>query len=119
MDKMEIGAGAALVGAGLFSIHAHYKDHAGSLSDARQALSSDLAAKQRLLDADVLTGGLVILAGGSLAYMTKSPAPLLLAIAGFVLIAGYYHGALNGPRVATSPDNPDTEMDTANDDNGQ
>lgn len=115
MDKVEVGASTALVGAGIFTIHSHYRDHAGSLSDCRNASPDDPHARQRVLDADVLTGGLVVLVGGSLSYLTKSPLPLALAVAGFVLIAGYYHGALNGPALALPHPTPDTEKDNGND----
>lgn len=97
MDKLEIGGATALVGAAIFQIHSQYTQHAGSLSDARGADPSDLGARQRILDADVLTGGLVLLVGGSVSVFTRSAVPLALALAGFLLISAYYHATLVSP----------------------
>jgi hypothetical protein len=116
MDKVEIGASTALVGAGIFSIHSHYKDNAGPLSETRNGGGPE--SKQKVMDADILTGGLTLLVGGTLSYFTKSPAPLVLAALGFILISGYYHTALNGPAVvtaATAVDPDATTGDFAND----
>lgn len=111
MDRLEIGASTALVGAGIFSIHSHYKDHAGPLADIRSASPTDKGACQRVLDADILTGGLVILVGGSLSYMTGKASPMVLAVLGFALISVYYHASLNGPVIAlpTRHTNPTSE----------
>lgn len=102
MDKLEIGTGLAIAGVAVFSIHGVYTQHAGSLSDARTAPPGDSATHERLRDADILTGGLVLLVGGSLAVMTKAPHPFLLAVLAFGVIALYYHATLSSQSVTVS-----------------
>ena len=99
---MDVGPSTALIGAGIFSIHSHYQNNAGPLSEVRKASADNMQVKQKVMDADILTGGLVLLTGGSLAYLTQSSTPLILAILGFALISGYYHAALNGPTLPYS-----------------
>lgn len=100
VDKFDLSTGTALVGAAIFQVHSQYTSHAGSLSDTRQAAPGDMSARQRVLDADVLTGGLVLLVGGSLTVLTRSATPFIVAAAGFLLISMYYHAALVSPGVA-------------------
>lgn len=110
MDKLEIGGATALVGAAVFQIHSQYTTHAGSLADAREASMNDPKTRQRISDADVLTGGLVLLVGGSVSYFTRSVVPIAIAIIGFGLISVYYHAALTGPALAVPVEIP-TQMD--------
>jgi hypothetical protein len=90
---MDLGIALAITGAAVFSIHTVYTQHAGTLSDARTAPSNDPGTRQRLTDADLLTGGLVLLVGGGLAGMTGKPHALVFAVAAFAIVALYYHGA--------------------------
>lgn len=99
MNRLEIGAATAIVGAGVYQIHDCYTKHAGSLHDVRQSAPGSLAASQKLMDADCLTGGLTLLAGGALSIATGRVYPVLLAGLAFGLVAWYYHAALRAPSV--------------------
>ena len=97
MNKLETGAGAALVGIGIFQIHDMYSRHAGPLADMRQSDSSDVAARQRIADADTLTVSMALLAGGALSISTRQWSPVIIAATAFVLTSAYYHSALRAP----------------------
>jgi len=88
-----VGVATALVGASVYEIHNLYVKHAGSLSDARSAPANDPATVQRLRDADILTGALVVIVGGTVSKVTGSTAPLWLAVASLGVVAVYYHSA--------------------------
>jgi hypothetical protein len=109
MNKVELGTGTALIGAGVFTIHGIYTQHAGPLSDVRNDHPSSVEAAQRLRDADWLAGGLTLLAGGALAVVTRRWYPLGLAVIAFAFVSLYYHRTLLAPAVATDTQEGDTE----------
>lgn len=88
-----VGVATALVGASVFQIHNLYTQHAGSLAEVRQAPANDPQTLQQLRDADVLTGALVFIVGGTIAKVTRSQTPLWLAFASFGVVSVYYHAA--------------------------
>ena len=88
-----VGAATALVGVSVFQIHNLYSQHAGTLADARQAAPNDPETAQRLRDADVLTGALVLLVGATVSGVTRSPKPFWLAASAFGVVSIYYHAA--------------------------
>lgn len=88
-----VGVATALVGASIFQVHSVYTQHAGSLAEVRQAPANDAATAQRLRDADVLTGALVIIVGGTISKVTRSSTPLWLSLASFGVVSIYYHAA--------------------------
>lgn len=99
MSRIELGTATALVGAGVFSIHAVYVQHAGDLSGMREAHAGSVDHAQKLADADMLAGGLTLLAGGAVSLATGKVYPLILAAVAFFLVAGYYHATLAGTPV--------------------
>lgn len=108
MKTLELSTGTALIGAGVFTIHGIYTQHAGPLTDVRNDSPSPVDAAQRLRDADALAGGMTLLAGGALAIATGRLYPLGLALIAFVLVAGYYHATLRGPSPQTTTQEGDT-----------
>jgi hypothetical protein len=99
VNRLEIGAATALVGAGVYQIHDAYLKHAGPLNDVRNSVQGSAETLQRLVDADTLTGGLTLLAGGALSIATGSWYPVALGLLAFGLVAWYYHAALAAPAV--------------------
>lgn len=108
MNRLEIGAATALVGAGLYQIHDCYTKHAGALSDVRQADPMSGETLQRLRDADALTGGLTLLAGGAIALATGKVYPLVLAVGAYLFVASYYHMSFTALPVKDSSEPVDT-----------
>lgn len=96
MVKLEIGSATAIASVAAFSIHSVYTQHAGKLSDARQAEPGNPEMRAAITDADVLTGSLVLVVGGTLAAVTKKVEPLALAVAVFGITSFYYHRACEG-----------------------
>lgn len=91
MDKLEVAAAVAITGASVFAIHGVYTQHAGTLYDARSAPAGDGDTRRRLTDADILTGGLALLVGGTLTGVTRRPEPIILAGVALAIVALYYH----------------------------
>lgn len=105
--KLEIGAAVGLVGAGVFQLHSAYAQHAGSLPSVRSADPNDAGTAQRLMDADVLVGGMTLIVGGAISLATRQVYPLILALLGYSLTAWYYHTALRGPSIQSEERTPD------------
>lgn len=97
MNKLDIGAAVGVVGLGILQVHSSYREYAGPLADIRDSASVDGAARQRLIDADVLTGVTALVVGVSATVASGSPYPLILSLIGYAVIALYYHLALNNP----------------------
>lgn len=98
-SRLEVGAATALVGAACLQIHNIYTQHAGALSDVRQASGSDSQEWQHIRDADVLAGNFTLLIGGSVSLAIGKWYPLGLAVLAFGAVSGYYHKALAQPAV--------------------
>lgn len=99
MNRLEISAATALIGAGVYQIHECYIKHAGALSDVRNADADSRETLQRLVDADCLTAGLTLLAGGGLSLATGKVYPVFVALLAFGFVSYYYHSALAAPAV--------------------
>jgi hypothetical protein len=93
--NLEMGAAIGLVGIGVFQIHDIYAQHAGSLDAMRHAVPTDIDSVMKLQDADILVGAITLMVGGSVSLATGRVYPLGLAVAAYLLIAAYYHSALN------------------------
>lgn len=99
MDSSGVGAASAIAGVAVFSIHSMYAQHAGSLADCRNAPAGDVATLTRIRDADILTGSLVLVAGGTLVILTKKKTPLVIAGLAFAVTSTYYHLVCHAPNV--------------------
>lgn len=102
MDRLEVAAAVGITGASVFAIHGIYTQHAGTLSDARSAPAGDPETRQRLSDADILTGALALVVGGTLTAVTRRPEPIALAVVALAVVAVYYHAACESQNVETS-----------------
>lgn len=103
MDKLETGAAAALIGIGIFQIHDVYCKHAGDLHDIRQMPSTSVDARQRVSDADVIAGGMAVLAGSAFSITTRKWYPIGIALIAFGLSSAYYHRAMQANPLSPTP----------------
>lgn len=88
---MEPVAAAGLVGVALWQLAEAYRGTAPALGDLRRADRNCVDHRQRLLDADLLVGGLAILAGGAASWLTKSWVPVAIVAVGFAWVSGFHH----------------------------
>lgn len=95
MPRMEPLAAAALVSVALWDLARAYRETAPPLGELRRADRDDVDHRQRLLDADLMVGGLALLAGATASWLTRSIIPGAIVAAGFVWVS-YWHHAVMG-----------------------
>lgn len=91
MTRMEPVAAAGLVGVALWQLAEAYRDTAPPLGDLRRADRDCVDHRQRLLDADLMVGGLALLAGSAASWLMRSWIPLVIVALGFVWVSGWHH----------------------------
>jgi hypothetical protein len=97
--RTELGVALSLAGFGVYELYKCYRDVAPDLDTLRNAPAHDTYTRQGLRDADVMLGGLAVLAGGAASVLSRSPWPLLIVAAGFVWVSGYHHVIAGGATV--------------------
>lgn len=91
MPRMEPLAAAAIVGVALWEMSRAYRETAPPLGTLRRADRDDVDHRQRLLDADLMVGGLALLAGATASWLTRSVVPAAIVAAGFAWVSGWHH----------------------------
>jgi hypothetical protein len=86
-----------LATAAIWKIADQYQNTAPSMKELRSADRNSTEHRQALMDTDVLTGVLVIGAGGLAWALTGSPVPLAIVASTYVVVCGYHHLVLRGP----------------------
>lgn len=94
--RLEFGAAVGLVGLAIFQMHDLYVKHAPDLPAVRSATHSDIAIRQAILDADILTFGIGVVVGGSICLLTHSYLPIVFTVSAAVLLSFYWRSVLNG-----------------------
>lgn len=84
-----------VAGLGIFEVVKAYRSSLPPLHELGEADPDDGQLWAALVHADVLTGGLALVAGGWIAYNLHSFAPLALALIVFGLVAVWHHRVLN------------------------
>lgn len=92
--RIELTAAAGLVGVALWQLADAYQRSAPALGDLRRADANDVDHRQRLLDADLMVGGLALLAGAGASFLSRSWIPFVLIAAGFAWISGWHHAVM-------------------------
>lgn len=90
-ERMDHVAAAGLVGVALWQLAEAYRGTAPSLGELRRADRDCVDHRQRLLDADMLCGGLALLAGGAASWLTRSWIPFAIVGVGFAWVSGWHH----------------------------
>jgi len=91
------GAAIAVVSFAVLEVFKIYRDTAPSLQAVRKASADDWECSQQLLDADVLTGVIVVLMGLAGAFLLDRKSPLVFLVLTWVAVAFYYHSVRKGP----------------------
>lgn len=96
MDSIAATAAAGIVGVALWELHAAYAKTAPSMTELRRTEGAGVDGRQRLRDADLMCGGLAVLAGAAASWLTRSWVPIALVAAGFLWVSGWHHWVLAG-----------------------
>jgi hypothetical protein len=85
----------AVVGLGIFSVASLWSSVAPSLGDLRDCHPGDLATHMR--DADVIVGFVALMAGITIAVLTKDITAMIMILVTYGALSLYYHAVLNAP----------------------
>lgn len=94
MKLYEPSAATAVVGLAVFQLWTAWTNNAPSLAEAREAEPGDASVRQKLIDADLLVGGLAVMVGAVLAVMTRDMTALLLMLVVFGCLSMWHHAVL-------------------------
>lgn len=89
--QIQNGVAAGLIGVAMWEIVKAYGSAAPSLTDLRRAETDDVDHRQRLLDADIMVGGLALIAGAAASWLMRSWVPVVLSALAFVWVSGWHH----------------------------
>ena len=87
---------AAITGFAVWNLHDAYCRVAPQLTELRDADCNGAMYRQRVLDADVYTGGLALLAGATASWLSKSWVPLAVLVAALAWVSYFHRAVLNG-----------------------
>ena len=91
------GAAVAVISFAVLETFKIYRDTAPSLQDVRKASSDDWTVATQLLDADILTGIVVVLMGLAGVFLLNKKYPLVFLILTWAAVAYYYHAVRRSP----------------------
>lgn len=94
MRTYEPTAATAVVGLAAFQLWNAWNSNAPSLAEARVAQPGDDSVRQRLMDADLLVGGLAVIIGTVLSVMTRDMTALLIMLIVFGALSMWHHSVL-------------------------
>jgi hypothetical protein len=92
------GAAIAVISFAVLETFKVYRDTAPPLKECRFADRNDWGTSQQLLDADVLTGIVVVLMGMAGVLLLNKRYPLVFLVATWMATSFYYHAVRKGPQ---------------------
>lgn len=95
--RLEEGAAIAVISFAVLEVFRMYQSTAPKLMDVRKAPADDWETAQSLLDADVMSGILVVIMGIAGVVLMNKRYPLVFLILTWVCVAGYYHAVRCSP----------------------
>lgn len=98
--RLEIDAAIAISAFAMYQMSTQYTSIAPKLSELRDSDSDSLSRRQQLLDADLLVGGIAILAGITASVLSRSFVPLVTALIGFGWLSYWHHAVQAAPPVS-------------------
>lgn len=94
MKQYEPAAASAVVGIAAFQLWQAWNANAPSLAEAREAPPGDTSVKQKLIDADLLVGGLAVIIGTVISVMTRDITALIIMLVVFGSVSLWHHSVL-------------------------
>lgn len=91
----DIGAGSAIIGMGVFSLHSIWSSTAPALKEVRDAPPESIYIKQQILDATLMTFGAAVIVGTAAYFMTGETAPAILLFITAFSLALYWNWVAN------------------------
>jgi hypothetical protein len=91
------GAAIGLISFAVLEVFRTYRDVAPSLTEVRTADKDDWTTKQRLVDANVMSGIIVVLMGVAGVILMNKRWPLLFLVITWAAVAGYYYLVQQSP----------------------
>lgn len=95
VPKLEEGAAIAVISFAVLEVFRLYSSTAPKLTDVRKAPKDEWETAQALVDADMMTGILVLVMGGAGLVLMRRWYPFMFVAITFVLVSGYYHAVRN------------------------
>lgn len=99
--KLEMPLAIGLTSFGVYEVFSNYRDTAPTLNELHMAEPGDIHYGQRLMDSDLLVGGVAGIAAVGAAFLSKSWLPLVVVAITFLGISLYYHAVYNRPKQPT------------------
>jgi len=95
MARFDASTTATVIGLAGFQLLQAWNANAPSLAELRSAPPGDVSVKQKLMDADLMVGGLAVILGVTFAVLSHDSTALLVMIVIFGLVSGWHHSVLN------------------------
>jgi len=91
LPRLDEGAAIAVISFAVLEVFRTYQNTAPRLADVRKARKDDWEMAQLLLDADVMTGILVVIMGIAGLFLMQRKYPLVFLVVTWGLVSWYYH----------------------------
>ena len=91
MASYEPTAATAVIGLAGFQLLQAWNTNAPSLAELRTAQPDDIGLRQRLMDSDIMVGGLALILGVSLAVLTKDLSALVVMLMIYGSVSLWFH----------------------------
>lgn len=95
--NLDEGAAIAVISFSVLEVFRMYQSTAPKLADVRAAKKDDWKVSQQLLDADVMTGGLVVIMGLAGLFLMNRKYPLVFLFITWIAVSYYYHSVRVSP----------------------
>ncbi len=86
-----------VLGLAIIEMHSIYVKHAPDLDAIRNSSPDNTAMTQHIVDADILTGSLVLFTAGLASYILKNWLPVAFGMMAFGFTSWYYHSVARSP----------------------
>lgn len=99
LPRTEMTVALSVAAFGAYELARAYRDMVPNLDELRNTDNDDYVMNCNLRDADVLLGGLALIAGATATILARSAVPALVVLTGYVWVAGFHHYVAAAPAV--------------------